>query len=132
VSSASQPYATTPAAGAPAAGGTTYATRTGVYPVGYRTIQAVWFVAGVINVILALDFVFRLASANNVGFAHLIYAIGRGLAAPFDGIFNNVVTDGQYVVKWSDLLAIAVYSLIAWGIAKLVRISSSRNSAPPA
>jgi hypothetical protein len=120
-----------PAATGAAPSTTAYTSRTSVFPAGYRAIQIVWFVIGLINVLLALDFVFRLAAANNVGFAHLIYAIGRGLSAPFDGIFNNTVSDGVYVVKWSDLLAIAVYTLIGWGITVLVRITVSRDTARP-
>jgi hypothetical protein len=96
-----------------------------VYPVGYRAIQLVWFVVGLINAVLAFDFVLRLAAANDVGFAHFIYALGRVFAAPFDGIFNITVADGVYVARWSDLLAIAVYSLIGWGITKLVRIMAT-------
>ena len=96
-----------------------------MYPVGSRAIQITWFVIGLIDAVLAFDFVFRLAAANDVGFARLIYGLGRILAAPFDGIFNISVADGVYVARWSDLLAIAVYSLIGAGITKLIRIMAT-------
>lgn len=116
------------AAGAPVAGTATTqpvaaTSRVGVYPLAYRANQIVWFIVGVLNVILALDFVLRLLAANDTGFAHLIYSLGRVLAAPFDGIFGNNVVDGQYYLRWSDLLGIVVYSLIGWGITKLIKIS---------
>lgn len=123
------PVAAAPVATQPYGTGTVTASRVGVYPVGYRAIQLVWFVIGVINAILALDFVLRLLAANNVGFAHLIYGLGRVFAAPFDGIFNITVADGASVIKWSDLLAIVVYSLIGWGITKLVRIMATPRDA---
>ena len=97
----------------------------GVYPVGYRAIQMIWFIVGIINVVLALDFIFRLTAANNVGFARFIFALGRVFAAPFDGIFNLTVADGVYVARWSDLLAIAIYTSIGLGVTKLVRIMAT-------
>jgi hypothetical protein len=120
------PVAATPVSSQPY--GTGVVTRTGIYPAGYRAIQTVWFVIGVINAILAFDFVLRLLAANNVGFAHLMYVLGRVFGTPFDGIFNMTVVDGVYVVRWSDLLAIAVYSLIGWGITKLIRIMSTPST----
>jgi hypothetical protein len=133
VATSSPPYEQRPVAPPTAPGQraatTTYSSHSSSAPAGFRAIQIVWFIIGVINVILAMDFVFRLAAANNVGFAHVIYAMGRAMAAPFDGIFSNTVSDGVYVVKWSDVLAIAVYSLIGWGITKLVQISASRGPA---
>lgn len=121
------PVAPAPVAVAPAATGTTvYTSRTGVYPVGYRAIQAVWLVVGILNIILAMDFIFRAAGANATGFAQLVYGLGRRLAAPFDGIFNTTaVAGGTSVFRWSDLLAIAVYSIIAWIVTKVIRISAT-------
>ena len=120
------PVATAPVTTAPTAYGTGVVARSvGVYPVGYRAIQLVWFIVGIINTVLALDFIFRLAAANNVGFARFIFALGRVFAAPFDGIFNITVADGVFVARWSDLLAIAVYTAIGVGVAKLVRIMAT-------
>ncbi|HSP64558.1 MAG TPA: hypothetical protein VLO10_00060 [Candidatus Deferrimicrobium sp.] len=109
---------------APATGTTVSSSRTGVYPVGYRTIQLIWLVAGVVDLILALDFIFRAANANNTGFAHYIYRIGGWLAAPFNGIFNNTTANGT-VLRWGDVLAIVIYTAAAWIITKLVRISAT-------
>ncbi|MBJ7608747.1 MAG: hypothetical protein JF887_04860 [Candidatus Dormibacteraeota bacterium] len=121
------PYAAAaPVAAAPAAGSAVYSSRTGVYPVGYRAIQTVWLIAGIIDLLLALDFVFRATGANDTGFARFIYGVGRRLAAPFDGIFNTTaVANGNSVFRWADLLAIAIYSIAAWIVTKLVRIMST-------
>ncbi len=109
---------------APAAGTSVYSSRVGVYPVGYRTIQLIWLIAAVVDLILALDFIFRAANANNTGFAHYIYRLGGWLAAPFNGIFNNTSTNGT-VLRWGDVLAIVIYTVAAWIITKLVRISAT-------
>jgi hypothetical protein len=121
------PAAVAPVAAAPAvATGGVYASRTGVYPVGYRSIQIVWLVIGIVNVILALDFVFNALGAHNTGFAHYIYRIGGLLATPFDGIFSTTrLLNGTSVLIWADLLAILVYSLVGWAITKIIRISAT-------
>jgi hypothetical protein len=120
---AAAPVAAAPVA--PAAGTSVYSSRVGVYPVGYRTVQLIWLIAGVVDLILALDFIFRAANANNTGFAHYIYRIGGWLAAPFNGIFNNTTASNGTVFRWGDVLAIVIYTVAAWIIAKLVRISAT-------
>ena len=126
---AAAPVAAAPVAAAPVVPAATtgvYTSRTGVYPIGYRSIQTVWLIVGIINIVLALDFIFRAAGANDTGFANLIYRAGRRLAAPFDGIFSTTaVANGTAVFRWADLLAIAVYSIAAWIVTKIIRIAST-------
>lgn len=118
--------AVAPVAAATVPAGTgVYTSRTGVYPVGYRAIQVVWLVIGILNIILALDFVFRAVSATDTGFYHYIYRIGSALASPFQGIFGTAVDNGQYTLRWADLVAIAVYSIVGWILAKIIRIGST-------
>lgn len=118
---AAPPVATTPVAPAT----TVYSSRVGVYPVGYRTIQLVWLLAAVVDLILALDFIFKAAGANNTGFAHYIFRLGGWLAAPFNGIFTTSTTANGTVIRWADVLAVVIYSIAAWIITKLVRISAT-------
>jgi hypothetical protein len=124
---AAAPVAAAPVAAAPvaAAGTSVYSSRVGVYPVGYRTIQLIWLIAGVVDLILALDFIFKAAKANNTGFAHYIYRLAGWLAAPFNGIFNTSTAANGTVFRWADVLAIAIYSIAAWIITKLVRITAT-------
>jgi hypothetical protein len=110
---------------APVGAAAPIATSTGGYSVGSRLIQLVWLIAGVVDIILALDFVFRAVPANNTGFAHYIYRLGGWLGAPFDGIFNTTTANhGTSVFRWSDVLAVVIYSVAAWIVARLVRITS--------
>ena len=88
----------------------------------------VWFVVGVINTLIAIRFVLLLLGANqSSGFVDFIYAVTSALVAPFTGIFGEPVF-GSFVFEWSSLLAIAVYSLIAWGIAKLLTLTKPRQT----
>ncbi len=122
---AAEPYSpATPVAARPAPVATPVTTgRVAAYPVGSRLIQLIWLIAGVVDLILALDFVFRAVGAHNTGFAHYIYRLGGWLATPFDGIFNTTVNfNGAAVLRWSDVLAVVIYTAAAWILAKLVRI----------
>ncbi len=86
--------------------------------------RVVWFIAGVINVILAFRFVFVLLGANSAsGFANFIYNISHPFAAPFFGIFGYTARYGVSRFEISTLVAIAVYSLVAFGIARLATIT---------
>ena len=122
---AAAPVAAAPVAAAPVYGAPV------VNPMGYRLIQLVWLAVGVVDVILALDFIFWVTKANNTGFAHYIYRIGGKLSAPFDGIFNTTATHTGSVLRWSDILAIVVYTVAAWIVAKLVRIMSTQRPGVP-
>lgn len=83
----------------------------------------VWMVAGVIIGLLAIRFLLRLLGANpNNGFVDFIYSISGIFAAPFFGMFNYTVDTGVGRFEFETLVAMAVYALIAWLIAKLVTI----------
>jgi hypothetical protein len=114
-----------PTAVAPTTTTRTYASRTSEYSGGSRAVQVVWLILGVVDVILALDFIFRAAGGANTGFAHYVYRIGGWLAGPFDGIFTNTaIVNGRTFIRWADVLAVVIYSLVALAIAKLVQIIS--------
>ncbi|MFN2582100.1 MAG: hypothetical protein ABR498_05100 [Candidatus Dormibacteria bacterium] len=105
-----------------------YTTNTVAAPRGFRGRQLVWVCLAIVDLILALDFLFLLAGANNVGFARAIYAIGAALAAPFRGIFAISTTPGHHPVVWTDLLAIVIYSIAAWIVDRLIVIVSTPSS----
>ena len=88
----------------------------------------VWFVVSVVNTLIAIRFVLLLLGANqSAGFVDFIYGITSVFVAPFVGIFGEPVF-GSFMFEWSSLLAIAVYSLIAWGIAKLLTLTQPRQT----
>src|SRR3981081_4527558 len=117
------------AATAPVATTTSTYRRSGESQGVYRTVQLVWLIVGVIALLIALDFIFRAAAANNTGFAHYMYRIGGRLAGPFDGIFNATVVNGKSVIRWPDVLAVAIYTIAAYIVVKLVRIVAAPKTA---
>jgi hypothetical protein len=125
-----------PVAPAPAAAPTTttrtYASRTTVPSGAGRLAQAVWLILGIVDVILALDFIFHAAGGHNTGFAHYVYRLGGWLGAPFDGIFSNTtIVYGRTFIRWADVLAVVIYSLAALAVTKLVVIFSRPSRGTP-
>jgi hypothetical protein len=91
--------------------------------------RLVWFVFGVIEVLIAIRFVLRLLGANSrAGFVQLVYGVSGFFMAPFNSIFGTQRVSGA-VFEWSALVAIAIYALIAWGIVMLIRAVSPRRHA---
>jgi hypothetical protein len=85
----------------------------------YRGTQIVWYILGVLEVLLAFRFVLRLLGANSAaGFTSFIYGTSHPFVAPFLNVFRVTKVEGS-VFEWTTLLAMAVYWLIAMGIAKL-------------
>jgi hypothetical protein len=112
-----------PAAPVAAGSSSVYTSRTSVTPVGSRASQAIWLIVAVVDIVLVLDFVFRAAAANNTGFAHYVYRIGEKLSVPFDGIFNTTVRNGTSALRWADVLAVVIYSILGWIVTKAISIA---------
>ena len=86
----------------------------------YRGTQIVWYIAGLLEALLAFRFLLKLFGANPVaGFTAFIYAITQGFAAPFLSVFNITKVEGS-LFEWTTLLAMLVYWLIALAVAKLL------------
>ncbi|MFZ0218559.1 MAG: YggT family protein [Candidatus Dormiibacterota bacterium] len=93
----------------------------------YRVIALIWFVAAVIDVLIAARFLGLLFGASPASpFVSLIYGVTAPLVAPFEGIFGTPAA-GAHVFETADLVAIVVYLLIAVGLVALVRILSGRR-----
>lgn len=90
--------------------------------------KVVWYIAGIIIALLALRVIFLLLAANQGSpFVDLVYGLSGIFAAPFFGIFNYTPAYGQSVLEVSSLVAMVIYALIAWGIAKLATLTSNRT-----
>ncbi len=88
-------------------------------------VRVIYYVFGVIAVLLALRVLLLLLAANQGnGFVDFIYGLAGFFAAPFYGIFNYEPSYGQSTFEISSVVAIIVYLLIAMGLAKLVTLGS--------
>jgi hypothetical protein len=88
-----------------------------------RARQVIYFVFGAISVLIAARFVLLLLGASEASsFVQLIYGLSNPFVAPFFGIFGEP-TFGSSVIEWASLVAIIVYSLVAYGIARVVALA---------
>lgn len=86
----------------------------------YRGTQIVWYLVGLIEVLLAFRFLLKLFGANaEAGFTTFIYIISGPLVIPFSSVFRMSRVEGS-LFEWTSLLAMLVYGLIGWGITKLL------------
>jgi len=93
-----------------------------------RAVQAVWWIVGFIDVLIAIRFVLKLFGANvAAAFVRFMYDVTWPLVAPFHGIFNTT-QEGRSILEPESLVAIAIYSLIGWGIVSLIRLMTRPRS----
>ncbi len=91
----------------------------------YRGTQIVWYVLGVLEVLLAFRFVLKLLGANPAaGFSNFIYSLSYPFTLPFSSVFGRTEVSGS-IFEWTTLLAMAVYWLVAFGIIKLLTMSKA-------
>lgn len=85
----------------------------------YRGTQIVWYLLGILEVLLAFRFVLKLMGANpEAGFTSFIYGVTYIFTAPFLSVFRMTKVAGS-IFEWTTILAMLVYWLIAFGIIKL-------------
>ena len=95
----------------------------------FRSYQVIWYILGVIEVVLAFRVILKFLGANSFsGFTRLIYAISAPFALPFAGILGTTVST-DLVFEWSTLIAMAVYAVIAYGIVALFQLVKPTNPA---
>jgi uncharacterized membrane protein YuzA (DUF378 family) len=97
----------------------------------YRGTQAVWYIVGILEALLAFRLVLKLLGANSAApFTSLIYSITQVFVTPFQNVFSTTRVVGS-VFEWATVLAMVVYWLIAAAIIKLF-IMSKPVSTPEA
>lgn len=85
----------------------------------FRGTQYVWYILGLIEVLLAFRFILKITAANPAaGFSRFIYGVTGFLAQPFLSVFRITRVEGS-VFEWTTLLAMLVYWIVAMGIVRL-------------
>ncbi|HEY1420051.1 MAG TPA: YggT family protein [Candidatus Dormibacteraeota bacterium] len=92
-----------------------------------RATEVIYLVSGIINGLLLIRIVLKLLGANPLaGFASFIYGVTDVFMAPFRNLLPTVGS-GQSQLELSAVIAIIVYALIGWVIARIVNIMYSRS-----
>ncbi len=85
--------------------------------------MTVYFLLGLVEVLLGLRFLFRLLGASEAsGFVRFLYDLTYPLAHPFAGIFTDPAIGNSGVFELSTLIAMLIYALLAWGVVALIRL----------
>ncbi|KPU45523.1 hypothetical protein OXPF_07560 [Oxobacter pfennigii] len=88
----------------------------------YREQNVVYYVLGILEVLLGLRLLFKLLGANaSSGFVSFLYSLTRIFIVPFQGIFNMVASDGA-VFEPATAVAMLIYAIIAYGVVYLLRL----------
>jgi hypothetical protein len=84
------------------------------------------YIAGFIEVILVIRFVFKLLGANaGNSFVKLVYNVTNVFSGPFNNVFGvtHATASNTHIFDPTIILAAIVYALIAWGLIKLININ---------
>ncbi len=93
----------------------------------YWITRVIYFILGVLEVIMALRFIFKLLSANaGNSFVAFLYNLSYVFVAPFNSMFTNP-SAGRVVFEITTLIAMLVYALVAWGLVSLGRLIFAPN-----
>lgn len=88
----------------------------------YRTYQVLWYILGVVEVLLGFRVVLKFLGANPASmFTQIIYQLSEPFAAPFRGIFSSSAVAGS-VLEWSTIVGMIVYVIAVWGFIKLFQL----------
>ncbi|MBA3445872.1 MAG: YggT family protein [Gemmatimonadales bacterium] len=81
--------------------------------------QAIYLIFGIIEGLIAIRFVLRALGANpDAAFAAFVYGATAPFLVPFVGLFGTPQYNGS-VLELHAIVAIVVYALLAWVLAKL-------------
>lgn len=89
----------------------------------------IWYIVGIIDLLLLLRLIFFLLGARAVGFADLLYGITSPLVAPFRGIFPNPQVEGSHF-DTAALAAIVVYAIFGWIVSRLIDLATRPANSP--
>src|SRR2546430_1907584 len=94
---------------------------------GRRAVELVYLAFGVIDGLLLIRLVLKLLGANpTAGFTQFVYGITNVLLAPFHNLLPTIGNE-QSQLEMSVVVAILVYALIGWVLARLMVIMFFRD-----
>lgn len=98
--------------------------------VTFKATQVLWFLLGILEVVLAMRFVFKLIGVNEANtFASFLYGLTNLFVRPFTSLTSAPAAGGM-VFEFSTLIAMIVYALIGWGLERLIYVAFYRERGP--
>jgi len=94
---------------------------------GWRAVQLIYLVFGVIDGLLLIRMVLKLLGANpHTGFSNWLYSVTDVFLVPFKNLLPTIGNE-QSQLEMSLVIAVLVYALIGWAIGRLFAIVFYRN-----
>lgn len=87
----------------------------------------VYYIAGLISLILAIRFLLIFLGANNTGVVNWVYQITQPFVAPFYGIFGKTALYGNARIEWESLFAIIAIGIISYAIVGFLGLFNNRT-----
>jgi hypothetical protein len=98
----------------------------------FRAAAIVGFLVGAVDILIAARFLGKLLGASaQSAFVSFINTVSGPLVAPFQGIFGDAGSKTNSF-ETADLVAIAAYAVIGWGLVMLIRILTAPRGTRPA
>ena len=95
----------------------------------FQVTRIIWTILGLLEIFLGIRFVLHLIGANAAsGFAQFVYGVTGPFMAPFVGLVSTP-SAGATTFEVTALIAMAVYALFFWIIARVIPIAADRPSA---
>jgi uncharacterized membrane protein len=95
----------------------------------FQINRIMWSILAFLEILLAFRFLLRMIAANpDSGFAMFLYGITGLFVGPFNGLIGTP-TSGGSSLELTTLIAMAVYALVFWGIAYIIRMVVDRPTA---
>ncbi len=93
-----------------------------------RAVEVCYLVFGIIDALLIIRLVLKLLAANPLaGFSSFVYGITDIFMAPFRNLLPAVTGGSGAVLEMSVVIAIIVYALIGWALARVIALMFARN-----
>jgi uncharacterized protein YggT (Ycf19 family) len=94
---------------------------------GWRATQLVYLIFGLIDGVLLIRLVLKLLGANpHAGFASFVYGLSDFFLVPFKNLLPTIGNEHS-LLEVSLVVAILVYALLGWAIARLVEVIFYRD-----
>jgi uncharacterized membrane protein YuzA (DUF378 family) len=96
----------------------------------FKATQLIWLLLGLLEGAIALRIIFKLVGVNAANsFATLLYNVTDFFLAPFASLAGAPAAGGM-VLEVSSIIAMVVYLLIGWALAKIVFVLFYRPRGP--
>ena len=87
-----------------------------------KGIQIIYYIAGVLALLIGVRFILYLLGANNVGIVNFIYSITQPFVTPFYGIFGRSITYGVSGLEIESILAIIAIGVVTFIVVGFTRL----------